>query len=108
MTDRFITEESNLLAQSLADLTDEQLSGTGRNLYALTALINSDEKEIIGFIKGVEKLPFFSQHFKDFLASLIPFLTCYGIGKLELSELSALGVKVGHMNKEEISETSEE
>jgi hypothetical protein len=70
-------------------------------------LINRDEKEMIGFLEGIQSLPWFSKKFKRFLKNLIPFLICYGIGKFEMSELSALGVKVGHKNNSAITEDEE-
>jgi hypothetical protein len=91
--DKFEATESNLLAQVLAELA-------GGELYVETALINSEEKEIIGLLRGVQKLAWFSEDFKKFCEEVIPFFVCYGIGKLELTELTGLGLKVGHKNQD--------
>jgi len=72
------------------------------------ALIAPEEKEIIGCIKGLQTLPWFSDEFKKFCDKLIPFLVAYGVGKLELSELTSLGLKVGHKNKSEADWKDEE
>ena len=105
--DKFSTEEANLLAMSLSDLSQEQLNNVN-NLYSLMALIGPEEKEIIGAIEGVQTLPFFSPEFKAFCKSIEPFIIAYGIGKLELSELTGLGLKVGHKNKTETTAPEEE
>ena len=99
--DKFQAEETNLLSQALADLP-------GNEFYVETALLNPEEKEILGLIEGIQKLSFFSDSFKKFCVDLKPFFNALGIGKLALSELTALGLKVGHKNKTEINENDEE
>lgn len=100
-TDKFSTEEANLLAQSLSEL-EEGL------LYVEMSLLHPDEKEIIGLIEGIQTLPWFNEAFKKFCKDLIPFFNAYGIGKLDLSELTSLGLKVGHKNKSETTAEKED
>ena len=99
MSGKFDAETANLYASNLAELSDEQIDDA-KNIYALLALLNPEEKEIIGALLGIQKLTWFNKSFKKFCMDLIPFLVKYGAGKEQvLREVSQLALKAGHKNK---------
>lgn len=99
MSGKFDAETANLYASNLAELTDEQIDNA-KNRYALMALLNPEEKEIIGVLLGIQKIKWFNASFKKFCKDMIPFMIEYGAGREQITkEVSQLALKAGHKNK---------
>jgi hypothetical protein len=92
----FDAENTNLLAQALAELPEGKL-------YSLFALIAPRERKIIGILKAIQELNITDKQ-KATCELFIKFFAVYGASKYEFTELTALGLKVGHKNRDEIQD----
>lgn len=78
----------NLLSQQLAKIAGEEI-------YQVTSCMNPEERELIGLLAAIPKLPGVTQVQGKTCRDLIPFFSEIGKARWPRTELTDLGLRVG-------------
>lgn len=91
MSSDFYIQGMNLLSQQLSQMQGEEI-------YNLTSCMNQEERDIVGILTALKKLPQVTPEQKKLVDTIIPFFSELGKARWVRTELTDLGLRVGNRN----------